>query len=227
MRVDLFRPTARAEHLFDLFRMQLEQRSLPGPVSRLRLVAELTTKLVQEQPELFAAALPGSGRKSKELARLIDRLGSRLGREGVVRACLQADPQPERAFRYLPLCAAATCDSSPAGHARRADSRTGVADSPAGTVTSGFGLRPLFLFADPEPVQVLNAIPQGPPVRWRWRGRELRVLEYLGPERIETGWWRGRSVCRDYYRVQSDRGTRYWLFLDRHQGDWFLQGAFE
>ena len=56
--------------------------------------------------------------------------------------------------------------------------------------------------------------------------RAYRVIRFWGPERIETGWWRGRSIRRDYYRVETDRGTRFWLFRRLTDGHWFLHGEF-
>lgn len=38
----------------------------------------------------------------------------------------------------------------------------------------------------------------------------LRIL--AGPERIESGWWDGRDVRRDYYRVETHTGQRGWAF---------------
>ena len=69
--------------------------------------------------------------------------------------------------------------------------------------------------------------PEGAPARFRWRYGEYVVGRAWGPERIETGWWRGRYVRRDYYRVETHRGERYWLFRRRSDGCWFLHGAFE
>ena len=79
--------------------------------------------------------------------------------------------------------------------------------------------------------------------RWRWRsrrscptgrrcefrcaGRQQRIARCWGPERIETGWWRGRPVGRDYYRVETAAGRRFWLFRRLRDGHWFLHGMFE
>ena len=49
----------------------------------------------------------------------------------------------------------------------------------------------------------------------------------VSPERIQTGWWRGRTVGRDYYRVETACGRRFWLFRRLRDGRWFLHGAFE
>ena len=55
----------------------------------------------------------------------------------------------------------------------------------------------------------------------------FQVRLALGPERLETGWWRGRLIRRDYYQVETDTGSRFWLFRELRSGDWFLHGQFE
>jgi protein ImuB len=48
-----------------------------------------------------------------------------------------------------------------------------------------------------------------------------------GPERIESGWWDGRDVRRDYYVARNPAGVRFWVFRDREpSGRWFLHGVF-
>jgi protein ImuB len=48
-----------------------------------------------------------------------------------------------------------------------------------------------------------------------------------GPERIETGWWDGADVARDYYVARDRAGARLWLFRERTPPHaWFLQGVF-
>jgi protein ImuB len=48
-----------------------------------------------------------------------------------------------------------------------------------------------------------------------------------GPERIETGWWDGDDVRRDYYVARNRRGARLWIYQDlRSVADWYLHGIF-
>jgi protein ImuB len=62
------------------------------------------------------------------------------------------------------------------------------------------------------------------------RDHALRVL--AGPERIESGWWDGGDVRRDYYVVRTSLGQRAWAFLPagvRDEGPasgWMLHGWF-
>lgn len=56
--------------------------------------------------------------------------------------------------------------------------------------------------------------------------RDGRLVLKSGPERIESGWWDGRSVARDYYVAQDRNGARLWVYCDRNSGEWFVHGLF-
>ena len=49
-----------------------------------------------------------------------------------------------------------------------------------------------------------------------------------GPERIETGWWDGGDIRRDYYVARNNRGARLWVYQGVLRGvaDWYLHGIF-
>jgi protein ImuB len=47
-----------------------------------------------------------------------------------------------------------------------------------------------------------------------------------GPERIESGWWDGGDVTRDYYVAEDRNGARLWVYCDRASGEWFVHGVF-
>jgi protein ImuB len=69
--------------------------------------------------------------------------------------------------------------------------------------------RPLWMLAEPQPLD-------------GWEGTLV-----TGPERIESGWWDGHDVRRDYYVAMSRAGVRLWIFRERPPGQrWFLHGVF-
>ena len=82
---------------------------------------------------------------------------------------------------------------------------------------SGTGApRPLWLAPEAEPLAAgLEAAP--------WILRD-------GPERIESGWWDGRDVRRDYFVAENPRGETVWIYRDHRygadDGEWFLHGYF-
>lgn len=56
---------------------------------------------------------------------------------------------------------------------------------------------------------------------------EHGVQILMGPERIESGWWDGADVRRDYYLVQTRAGQQGWAYRTVGQGDGlWLQGWF-
>jgi protein ImuB len=77
-------------------------------------------------------------------------------------------------------------------------------------------------------------VPDGPPIRFRWRRVLHAVIRADGPERIAPEWWRTPegTATRDYYRVEDENGRRFWLYrdglYDRETGTprWFLHGLF-
>jgi protein ImuB len=54
-------------------------------------------------------------------------------------------------------------------------------------------------------------------------GAEICVTD---PERIESGWWDGSDVGRDYYAISTGRGQRLWVYKDHATHGWYLHGLF-
>jgi protein ImuB len=53
-------------------------------------------------------------------------------------------------------------------------------------------------------------------------------LRFFGEvERIETGWWDGGEIGRDYYTAFDTDGVQLWIFRERaNPHRWFLHGVF-
>jgi len=86
-------------------------------------------------------------------------------------------------------------------------------------ITSQLKKEPDALLLPPRPTWLLDhPIPL--------RDYDLKVLS--GPERIESGWWDGGDVRRDYYVVQTSQGQRAWAFQPAgvNEGAWMLHGWF-
>ena len=94
--------------------------------------------------------------------------------------------------------------------------------------------RPLRLFDPPERIEALAEIPDGPPIRFRWRRVLHAVRRAEGPERIAPEWWRASedALTRDYFRVEDEGGRRFWLVREGLWGRetvtprWFVHGVF-
>lgn len=148
------------------------------------------------------------------LSRLIDRLTARLGPDAVLRFEPFASHIPERAARLVP--ASACPDGEPWPDLDP--------DDPP--------LRPLQMFDPPQPVETLAEIPDGYPLKFRWRRVLHEVTRAEGPERIGGEWWRAPDQrTRDYYRIEDREGRRFWLFRQGLYGEtpeprWFIHGLF-
>ncbi len=90
-----------------------------------------------------------------------------------------------------------------------ADHRPERAWSPNGSVDSKPFLpeRPLWLLREPR----------------AWTPPPAGTLAN-DPERISGGWWDDAPVERDYYRATDHDGQTLWIYRDRRDGRWYLQG---
>lgn len=90
-------------------------------------------------------------------------------------------------------------------------------ESGAKQLTLDFGERPFWLLDAPRSIEEIGAVPhyQGP----------LTLL--AGPERIESGWWDGEDIKRDYFVARTKDNAMVWIFRERgHQAGWYLHGVF-
>ncbi len=158
--------------------------------------------------------LAGESDGDADLARLIDRIGVRLGVDRIIRLTPRESHVPERSATAIPAMHGMTALAW----------QEPVEDEPID--------RPLRLFARAEPVETLAEIPEGPPVRFRWRRVLYEVARAEGPERIAAEWWSEDGLTRDYYRIEDRSGLRFWIYreglYDRETTDprWFLHGLF-
>ncbi len=222
IRVNAARPVRMPEHVLRLFGEKTDNFDPGFGVDLLILEAFRTGEMTAGSRPL-AGELAKSDIDEEALATLADRINARLG-EGMVTLTLpQARHLVQAAERTTPFTG---------------QDLEGVA------LPCGFpGLRPVRLFEQPERVDVIAEVPDGPPQRFVWRRKIRRVIRADGPERIAPEWWTylpapagETSVLprtRDYYRVEDEDGRRYWVFRDGLYGDgrgespgWFVQGLF-
>lgn len=215
-------------HLAHLFREKIDAIDPGFGVDVLTLSADDFDALPANQ---FALATTMRGACTEnELSHLIDRLANRLGPQNVYRAVFQESHIPERAEKQVSaLCSTSQSDAD------RTSSETSADDIHELR-------RPFRLLGQPEPIQVIAEVPEGPPLQFVWRRVTHRVARTQGPERIAPEWWRLTSGkgqhTRDYYRIEDTHGRRFWVFrngLYRDAGDsdhspplptWHMHGVF-
>jgi len=212
--VGFISPCNEAEHLVRMILSRLSRLPVPGEIIEVHVRVTCSSLLETRQGSLLGDEQDDKARRQFGL--LLERMSSRLGEQCVLRAQLRPDAQPEYAC----------CWETAVG------SEVDAVKSEVGGPTSEVGAqrmataRPLAIKPRPVLVAVLTALTEGPPIRFRWEGREYVVSRSWGPERIATGWWRKNPIYRDYYRIETDQGQQLWLFCRNHDRTWFLQGEF-
>jgi protein ImuB len=189
------------------------------------------TRLVAQDthiPELAAAAVPAHAARSMTGAFTLPPLALASGGEGRPPKLAQqakADGVGGVASSFCP---------PPPPHPPTRFARGGRGEA-APAQDSLSPARPIRLFERAEAVEAIAEVPDGPPVRFRWRQVLHEVACAEGPERIAMQWWRdenGRALTRDYFRVESRAGARVWLYREGLYGReterprWYLHGLF-
>ncbi|PTM43130.1 DNA polymerase Y family protein [Bosea sp. 124] len=219
LMVETGRPSRDAKAILRLWRERID--TLADPLDpgfgfdAVRLAVPVCEPLDTHQPSLDGRAV-----EDEAVADLVDRLVARFGRDRVLRFVAQDTHHPVRAARALSAALSAALPASAAAW---------PVPEPHEPPT-----RPLQLFEPPQPVEAIAEVPDGPPIRFRWRRLIHDVARAEGPERIAPEWWRDGSSepMRDYYRVEDAQGRRFWLFRigfhepERAPPRWFLHGLF-
>ena len=204
-------------------------------------VQRFTLKLAHRDasPTEIAVGLVAPSRDAEHFTLLLrERLGSLALREPVRSLALEADaamplPGSDRPLlleegkppgRWEPLVErlrARLGADAVHGLACRAEHRperaVAIVEPGASQAKLGFGERPLWLLESPRPLREIGGVPHhdGP----------LDLV--AGPERIESGWWDGDDVFRDYFIARTQDQSLVWIFCDRgRKGGWYLHGVF-
>jgi protein ImuB len=179
--------------------------------------------------------LAGEAAEGADFVRLIDRLGARLGPARISHYEPVDTHIPERAVRGVPLAASSSHLPITSLSRERLTTDNLSAWELAEVDVELPPERPIRLFARPERVEVLAEVPDGPPLRFRWRRVLYEVARAEGPERIAPEWWLPEDsdrTTRDYFRVEDSAGRRFWLFREGLYGretaspGWYLHGLF-
>ncbi len=213
--VSLISASRDPKHLLDLLEKRLERVVLTRPVAALGLEVLGFDAVAPRNADLYDV---GAEVPRDSLPTLIERLRSRLGRDALWRLVLVADHRPERAFSRVPPCGIR------AGPVRSAELRRGDCvpgpGRPCATTVPAPGRprpedpsRPLWLLETPRRID-----PGG--------GQRERLEVSPRFERIESGWWDGEDVRRDYHVARGASGTRYWVYREHGTREWFLHGIF-
>jgi protein ImuB len=194
-------PEYRAARFAALLAARLESLPLSGPVQRMELTAGRPRRFVAASSGLWAAGEHGGDAAAQAAPEFLQTLTARLGTHAVYGLAQLDEHRPERQYR---------------GVAPLATER-----APAAAAVDR--LRPLGLMPVPQALDTLLDA-AGQVRQLRHAGRELQLVS--GPERIESGWWDGEDIARDYYIARTTDGARWWVFREGASRRWFLHGCF-
>jgi protein ImuB len=190
-------PEADAARLQSLLRERLANLVLPEPVRRCELRGGALAERTLASKPLWSAGERGHA-EAFEMPALIEHLRARLGSAAVYGIGRVPEHRPENAWRVAEPALAPVVST---------------ADAP---VNMPFR-RPPWLLHAPQELDSQRGRPR--------RGGALELL--AGPERIESGWWDGADVRRDYYVAGDARGARFWIYRECGGArKWFLHGIF-
>ncbi|HWM27686.1 MAG TPA: DNA polymerase Y family protein [Woeseiaceae bacterium] len=204
---------------FDLLAIRFERLTLPEPVIAIRLRSGAGQALQAVAGTLFQA----NAQQSAPITHLLDRLSARMGDDSVHGVTTVAEHRPQYAWNTAEITGSTTdsqlppCASMNHWHAHQ--SPLLLADIRR---TSSLLLRrPLWMLPEPLP---LTAEPGGKPT---YHG-PLKLVN--GPERLETGWWDGNGIARDYFVAINTKGVHLWIYRNRkrtrNKPTWYLHGIF-
>jgi protein ImuB len=200
VHVGLASITSERRRLTDVLAQKLGRLELEAPVRGMELISGSLQPLSAGSLDVFAGLAGGGGRDTAP--QLVERLRARLGEDAVYGVASIPEHRPEAAWRRVHELSPATA------------SRMGEKMIDRGT---GDGM--------PRPVWLLDAPLAVSEPDMQERHQRGLVLEQ-GPERIESGWWDGRGVARDYYVARQPHGAKLWIFQERQSKRWYLHGVF-
>jgi protein ImuB len=203
-RVRLSRPSRDGRHLWSLLHPRIERVHMGFGIESISLIAPRIEPLPHEQHEEWSDARPA------RYARMLDTLANHLGERRVLRAAPVESHIPECAFAWRGVVSERERrrdgeTERRSGKAKRPERERGLEVGEETqrrrdeeTKWKGAGRheqveRPFILFDHPEPARAVALLPDHPPSRLRWRGRDLTIRIGIGPERIAEEWWRGRD----------------------------------
>src|SRR5271157_1641148 len=244
IRVGASRPLNEARALLRLFAERLaspDEEAIDAGfgVDLMRLSCLVAEPLAPSQVQFERAH---EAERARALADLIDRLSARLGPRAVTRRELVEAHLPDEAEADKP----ATLGDARMGGIHCEERSDEAKPGAPGLLPPGIDpgvvrhdgsnfapARPLRLFVRPEPIDALAEVPDGPPLRFRWRRVLHDVAAIEGPERIAAPWWRRPDApTRDYFRAEDSEGRRFWLYREglwgreTQRAKWFVHGVF-
>ena len=196
--VKLTRPSRDLDHMRLLLRETLMRMTLKEPVCAIDLYVDDIIRGISPRTEDLF--LDQNQEDEEAYAVFIDRLRSRCGEQALRGLALKSDHRPEYAWSWRHVE-----DGTRKFFSKVVNSRCS-------------GARPLWLVKRAMTLKTRHGRPEfdGP----------LQLVPER--ERIDTGWWDGRAIARDYFIATTTKGSRLWIYKELDgERRWRLHGIFD
>ena len=227
IKINLTEPTNSHTHILTIFVEKLLRHENIPEIQNIKVETLKTYPVLYRQKELLNS---NTIKKTKEkkiapskidysgISQLVEKLGSRLGKDSVRIFYPGKSHVPEKSYTFkLP------------------PHNLQIKNWPRQKKP-----RPKILF-EPQPIIMLKQIPKlnnyKLPKLFYWGGQKYKILKAIGPERISSDWWLTKrdneNSERDYWQVKSTCGSHLWLFnskkklgINSPSDKWLIQGQF-
>ena len=188
-----------SKHLLMLLETHFSNLMIPAPVIAVKMEVKKFDAFTSYSESLLAEYKPaGRQYNNNNLNQFTEQLKARLGGHFVNSISTVAEHCPEYATQQLVY-----------------DEMENRAKGYHASVP--LTLRPFLLLQEPEQLVLKNSE--------LYHRKPITIIS--GPERIESYWWSGTDVCRDYYIALEKNGSRLWIYRERgDENNWFLHGYF-
>ncbi len=188
------------QHLMLLLETHFEKLTIPAPVVTIKIEVKRFDAFFAKSDSLLRDKTSDTDSyNDSNLTQFMEQLQARLGENHVKSVSNAAQHCPEHASSQFDYKEKVGRESK--------NNREEVSANP----------RPLWLLQEPKQLNINKG-------RLFYR-RPITILS--GPERIETHWWSGVDVRRDYYVARELKGSKLWIYKERDSANrWYLHGIF-
>jgi protein ImuB len=197
-------PSRHVAHLLKLVQLKISTIEPDLGIDVFTAEATVVEDLAATQETLWSFT---QGSNSTAISELVDNIANKVGVNAIHRYLPAEHYWPERSVKTV----------------------KNMAEKPLSNWRTDLP-RPIHLLLSPEKIAVSVALPDYPPMLFRYKGALHNIEKAEGPERIEQEWWLQHGLYRDYYIVEDEHGARYWLFragsYEAGTPEWFIHGFF-
>jgi protein ImuB len=201
------------EHLLMLLETHFSNLMIPAPVIAVKVEVKRFDAFMSHSESLLTEDKPSAKQYSdSNLNQFMEQLKARLGGHFVNSINTIAEHCPEYATQQL-----AYDEVENSGRTKRIGKIERIEKAGQEQNPVPLSPRPFLLLKEPEQLVLKNGK--------LYHRKPIAIVS--GPERIESYWWSGTDVRRDYYVALEQNGSRLWIYRERSsEKNWYLHGYF-